>query len=36
VSGVMREDAGKHFVLLKGRTERLPISGQFFHPFRQM
>jgi DNA-binding LytR/AlgR family response regulator len=36
VSGVMGEDAGKQFVLLKGRTERLPISRQFFHLFRQM
>ena len=36
VSGVTREDAGKQFVLLKGRTERLPISLQFFHFFRQM
>ena len=36
VSGVLREDAEKQFVLLKGRTERLPISRQFFHLFRQM
>ena len=36
VSGVMREDAEKQFVLLKGRNERLPISRQFFHLFRQM
>jgi DNA-binding LytR/AlgR family response regulator len=36
VSGVLREDAEKQFVLLKGRPERLPISRQFFHLFRQM
>jgi DNA-binding LytR/AlgR family response regulator len=36
VSGVLREDAEKQFVLLKGRAERLPISRQFFHLFRQM
>jgi DNA-binding LytR/AlgR family response regulator len=36
VSGVVREDAEKQFVLLKNRNERLPISRQFFHLFRQM
>jgi DNA-binding LytR/AlgR family response regulator len=36
VSGVVREDAEKQFVMLKGRNERLPISRQFFHLFRQM
>jgi len=36
VSSVIREDAEKQFLLLKGRTERLPISRQFFHLFRQM
>src|SRR5208282_1354095 len=36
VSGVLRADAEKQFLLLKGRTERLPISRQFFHLFRQM
>jgi DNA-binding LytR/AlgR family response regulator len=36
VSGVMREDGGKQFVLLKGSNERLPISRRFFHLFRQM
>lgn len=36
VSGVLREDAEKQFVLLKGRAERLPISRQFLHLFRQM
>ena len=36
VSGVLREDAEKQFLLLKGRSERLPISRKFFHLFRQM
>jgi len=36
VSGVLREDAEKQFVLLKGRHERLAISRQFFHLFKQM
>lgn len=36
VSGVLRENAEKQFVVLKGRDERLPISRQFFHLFRQM
>jgi DNA-binding LytR/AlgR family response regulator len=36
VSGVLRENAEKQFVVLKGRNERLPISRQFFHLFRQM
>jgi DNA-binding LytR/AlgR family response regulator len=36
VAGVVREDAEKQFVLLKGRPERLPISRQFLHLFRQM
>jgi DNA-binding LytR/AlgR family response regulator len=36
VSGVLRENAERQFVLLKGRQERLPISRQFFHLFRQM
>jgi DNA-binding LytR/AlgR family response regulator len=36
VSGVLREDAEKQFLLLKGRTERLSISRQFFHLFRPM
>jgi DNA-binding LytR/AlgR family response regulator len=36
VSGVLREDAEKQFVQLKGRPERLPVSRQFFHLFRQM
>jgi DNA-binding LytR/AlgR family response regulator len=36
VSGVVREDAERQFVLLKGRPERLAISRQFFHLFKQM
>ncbi|MEO8675393.1 MAG: LytTR family DNA-binding domain-containing protein, partial [Casimicrobiaceae bacterium] len=36
VAGVLREDAERQFVLLKGRTERLIVSRQFFHLFRQM
>ena len=36
MTGVMREDAERQFVLLKGRPERLPVSRQFFHLFRQM
>ena len=36
VSGVLREDAERQFVLLKDRPERLPISRQFTHLFKQM
>jgi DNA-binding LytR/AlgR family response regulator len=36
VSGVLRENAERQFVLLKGRQERLPIARQFFHLFKQM
>ncbi len=36
VAGVQREDAEKQFVLLRGRPERLPVSRQFVHRFRQM
>ena len=36
VSGVLREDAERQFVLLKNRPERLPISRQFTHLFKQM
>ncbi len=36
VSGVLREDAERQFVLLKGRSEKLPISRQFTHLFKQM
>lgn len=30
VPGMLREDAEKQFGVRKGRTERLPISRQFF------
>jgi DNA-binding LytR/AlgR family response regulator len=36
VSGVMREDVEKQFALLERPMERLPISRQFFHLFRQV
>jgi DNA-binding LytR/AlgR family response regulator len=36
VAGILREDAERQFVLLKGRTERLAISRQFTHLFKQM
>ena len=36
VAGVLREDAERQFVLLKDRTERLAISRQFTHLFKQM
>ena len=36
VSGILREDAERQFVLLKHRQERLPISRQFTHLFKQM
>ena len=36
VSAVLREDAERQFVLLKNRQERLPISRQFTHLFKQM
>jgi DNA-binding LytR/AlgR family response regulator len=36
IASVLREDAEKQFVLLKGRPDRLPVSRQFFHLFRQM
>lgn len=36
VSGVLREDAERQFVLLKDRPDRLPISRQFTHLFKQM
>ncbi|MEO8506784.1 MAG: LytTR family DNA-binding domain-containing protein [Betaproteobacteria bacterium] len=36
VSGVLREDAERQFVLLKNRPEKLPISRQFTHLFKQM
>lgn len=36
VAGVLREDAERQFVMLKDRPERLPISRQFTHLFKQM
>lgn len=36
VSGILREDAERQFVLLKNRQEKLPISRQFTHLFKQM
>ncbi len=33
---MLREDAERQFVLLKDRTERLTISRQFTHLFKQM
>jgi DNA-binding LytR/AlgR family response regulator len=36
VSGVLREDAERQFVLFKSRPEKLPISRQFTHLFKQM
>jgi len=36
VAGVLREDAERQFILLKHRQERLPISRQFTHLFKQM
>jgi DNA-binding LytR/AlgR family response regulator len=36
VAGVWREDAERQFVLLKSRPEKLPISRQFTHLFKQM
>lgn len=36
VAGVLREDVERQFVLLKGRTEKLAISRQFTHLFKQM
>ncbi|MCC7040510.1 MAG: response regulator transcription factor [Burkholderiales bacterium] len=36
VSGVLREDAERQFILLKNRPERLAISRQFTHRFKQM
>jgi DNA-binding LytR/AlgR family response regulator len=36
VAGILREDAERQFVLLKHRAERLPISRQFIHRFKQM
>jgi DNA-binding LytR/AlgR family response regulator len=36
IAGVLREDAEKQFVLLKNRPEKLPVSRQFTHLFKQM
>ena len=36
IAGVLREDAEKQFVLLRNRPERLPVSRQFTHLFKQM
>ena len=36
VAGVWREDAERQFVLFKNRQEKLPISRQFTHLFKQM
>jgi DNA-binding LytR/AlgR family response regulator len=36
VAGVLREDAERQFVLLKNRPEKLAISRQFTHLFKQM
>jgi DNA-binding LytR/AlgR family response regulator len=36
VAGVLREDVERQFILLKGRTDRLAISRQFTHLFKQM
>ena len=36
VAGVLREDAERQFVLLRQRSEKLSISRQFTHLFKQM
>ncbi len=36
VAGVLREDAERQFVLLKSRPDKLAISRQFIHLFKQM
>ncbi len=36
VAGVLREDAERQFILLRNRQEKLPISRQFTHLFKQM
>lgn len=36
LSGVLREDAERQFALFKSRPEKLPISRQFTHLFKQM
>lgn len=36
IKAVLREEAEKQYLLLKDRTERLTISRQFYHLFKQM
>jgi DNA-binding LytR/AlgR family response regulator len=36
VASILREDAERQFVMLKNRPEKLPISRQFTHLFKQM
>ena len=36
VASVLREDAERQFIVLKSRPEKLPISRQFTHLFKQM
>ncbi|MEO8486675.1 MAG: LytTR family DNA-binding domain-containing protein [Betaproteobacteria bacterium] len=36
LSGVLREDAERQFALFKARPDKLPISRQFTHLFKQM
>ena len=36
LAGVLREDAERQFALFKSRPERLPISRQFTHLFKQV
>jgi DNA-binding LytR/AlgR family response regulator len=36
VASILREDAERQFVVLKDRPEKLPISRQFTHRFKQM
>ena len=36
LSGVLREDAERQFALFKSRPDKLPISRQFTHLFKQM
>ena len=36
VASILREDAERQFVMLKSRPEKLPISRQFTHLFKQM
>lgn len=36
VAGVLREDAERQFVVLKARPDKLAISRQFIHLFKQM